>query len=106
MESKKNIRIYFHEDIKGEKFDWFLSEEDFKTFFIDDLWDLKDYLNRMKYGYVSLKYIDKETKKNEFHIWKVDVDDLTEIDLEWLNNENMNRIHFIEMLAMNEQYGS
>ena len=92
-------KIYLHEDLTGETFGWNLDIESFQAIKVDNAEDLRERLISMDVGLLDIKYLNKSTNnQSELEEFNIIVWNFNESHFEWLINEEVEKIKFIEIV--------
>ena len=92
-------KIYLHEDLTGETFGWNLDIESFQAIKVDNAEELREHLISHDVGNVDLKYLDiSNNNQSELGEFNIIIWNFNESHFEWLINEEVEKIKFIEIV--------
>ena len=92
-------KIYIHEDLTGETFGWNLDIESFRDITVDNAENLRERLISMDVGLLDLNYLNK-SNNNQSELGEINIIvwNFNESHFEWLINEEVEKIKFIEII--------
>ena len=92
-------KIYLHEDLTGETFEWNLDVEMFESIQVKNTEDLRELLISKDVGILDLKYLDtSNNNQSELSDFNIIVWNFNDNHFDWLINEEPGKIKFVEVI--------